>query len=170
MTLLVLAMFLPSSTCFAQDGMPPDDIIKSIDSGTLAVVILVIFLVERLLGKILPYITKSKDTDNPDSEAIKLLCSELRKVASNSEATNGMVKDLHAWHNVQDPKNGRMIWYGLGITQLQETMNAFNANIVSQTAISKEVVATLTRMSFENAQAHAALLESVKELLRMQRT
>ena len=167
-TLLALAIFLPASTCSAQDVIPPAEVVKNIDSGTLAVVVLIIFLVERLLGKILPFITKSKDTDNPDREAIKLLCAELRKVSSSSEATNGMVKDLHAWHNVQDPKSGRMIWYGLGISNLQETMIALNANIESQTAISKEVVATITRMSFENAQAHVALLETVKELLRMQ--
>lgn len=145
--LLLVVLTLTSAT-LAQDADPPIEISDSFNSGTLAVVVLIIMLVERLLSKILPYITKSnKEKNDPAVDAIKMLCDELKSVKITTGDTNAHVKDtnvrvreLHEWHNVPDPLSGRMVWSGVGLVKLQETMHAISENIRVNTEAMKKLL------------------------------
>jgi hypothetical protein len=159
-----IILLIPSSVAWAQAELPPTDIGASLDSGALAVIVLVIMLVERLLGKILPFLTKSKEAEKITE--VKNLSNGQKDLDRAVSGLSDKISDLHTWHNIQDPQTGRMIWYGLGIPELQRTMTAINQNIEVQTVTLKEVANELGRSSDENAKAHTALLSSIHELLR----
>lgn len=165
MVFLSLVLSLTSSVCLAQDSDPPINLDNQFDSGTIAVVVLIVMLVERLLGKILPYFTKS-DKEDPAVDAIKMLCDELKYVKVTTAETNIKVKDtsikvneLHEWHNVPDPMSGRMIWSGSGLAKLENIMVSLNDNIKVQTNAMRD----LTK---EDSQAHGAILNSIHEMLQ----
>jgi uncharacterized protein YukE len=165
--LLFLALSLTSST-LAQDSLPPvEDLPGSWDSGTLAVVVLIVMLVERLLGKILPYLIKSgkEDTDSA-AKAISMLCEGLKNLQRTMDNTNDKVTELHDWHNLPDPETGRMVWYGLGITRLQETMTAINTNMEAQTKLLQQLSDQIGHQSNESSQSHTALLTAIHEMLK----
>lgn len=95
--IVLLFLLLIPSAVLAQEDLPPVDIANTLDSGMLAVVVLIVMLVERLLGKILPYITKSNGNKGDDAtKTIKILCDQLRNIDTVNKDTNVMVKEF-AW-------------------------------------------------------------------------
>jgi len=161
--ILICLLFLVPSSISAQDTMPPVDIAPALDSGAAVIAFLVIMLLERLLGKILPYIVKDKNGKEHAQKAAELLCAEIKKLGSEQKETNHLVKDLHDWHNVQDPVTGRMIWSGLGLARNNEVLLNISKNIESQTIATQELVKEMGRMAHENAQQHTAIISLLKE-------
>ena len=166
--LLLLTVLLPSSICFAQDADPPITDLGALNSGTIAVIVLIIMMVERLLGKILPFIIKPKEeSEESVNKAVKMLCSELKLLSVTDQAIHSMIKDLHGWHNVVDPATGRMAWSGAGLARIQETLIAISKNIELQSLALGESLRESVQLRNDNTQAHTALVNALVEISKL---
>lgn len=139
LTLLSLTV-IPSSV-LAQGVTPPANT-PSIESSDAAAAALVFLAVKEVLTLVLPYINKSKPNQSTEERNRKTeeICNGVAEILRSCEDTQELVRDLHDWHNVQDPETGRMVWYGLGLTRLEKTLGEISRNIQTSTEVLQHVL------------------------------
>ncbi len=65
----------------------------------------------------------------------------MQEVLKTAQETQGLVRELHKWHAVTDPRTGAMVWYSaFGTTDLKDTMAQLSETLRSVTEVLRNVV------------------------------